>query len=81
MKIKQSIFGQGSLKDLGFNLYMLRHTKGMSLKELSQKIGFTEAELEKMELGRYPKDELVDLEKVFKIINFFNAKIEISILD
>ncbi len=79
MLIDAELFATDTLRELGVNLYMLRHTKGITLKELSEKLNTDQNTLERLELGKYAPNSQVDLDLVFKIVRTFNAKIEISI--
>ena len=79
MLIETKLFAPDTLRELGVNLYMLRHIKGITLKELSEKLNTNQNTLEKLELGKYTPHSQVDLDLVFKIVRTFNAKVEISV--
>lgn len=79
MLIDAELFATDTLRELGVNLYMLRHIKGITLKELSEKLKTDQNTLERLELGKYASNSQVDLDLVFKIVRTFNAKVEIGI--
>lgn len=79
MLLDIDLFVDGALQSLGMNLYTLRHIEGLSLDELSEKIDIPRNVIEETELGLYADKKYVDLNLVFKIIRFFNAKIEINV--
>lgn len=79
MLIDAKLFATDTLRELGVNLYMLRHIKGITLKELSEKLKTDQNTLERLELGKYASNSQVDLDLVFKIVRTFNAKVEIGI--
>lgn len=81
MLIETELFAADTLRELGVNLYMLRHIKGITLKELSEKLNTDQNTLEKLELGKYAPNSQVDLDLVFKIVRYFNAKVGINVSD
>lgn len=81
MLLELSFFTDGALQSLGMNLYTLRHIAGMSLDELSEKLDMPRNVIEETELGLYPDKTHIDLNIIFKIIRFFNAKIEMNVID
>ncbi len=79
-KIAVSLFAEGALKALGMNLYMLRHTKGLSLQSFSEAVNEPVSVLERMELGNYEISEAIDFDILIKIIKYYDARIEMNIL-
>jgi transcriptional regulator with XRE-family HTH domain len=81
MLLELNMFTDGALQSLGMNLYTLRHVAGMSLDELSEKLDMPRSIIEEAELGLYPDKTHIDLDVIFKIIRFFNAKIEMNVFE
>ncbi len=77
--ISSKIFEKHTLKELGMGLYGLRHGKGLSLEDFASIIGEPAGAIEKIELGSYTSEESVDFDLVLKIIQYFDAKIEMTV--
>ncbi len=77
--IPVSFFVEDGLKGLGMNLYMLRHTRQLSLENFANIIQEDKSTIEKIELGQYTPDDYIDLGLILKIIQYFDARMEISV--
>lgn len=77
--IPSIIFAEDTLKELGMGLYTLRHNKGIGLDEFADIMNEAESEIEKIELGIYTSEESIDFDLVLKIVQYFDAKIEMTV--